>query len=98
MRFKTFFYILSILLLCGNFCGGVFAQKTVALDIEQLDFANGLIQRGLYEMAIAEYEKFFTSFPASKFENPIIEFIGVLISCEIFDKNADFNFDISSSL
>ncbi|MFH1995593.1 MAG: tetratricopeptide repeat protein [Candidatus Omnitrophota bacterium] len=30
---------------------------------EQLDFAHGLFQRGMYEMAIAEYEKFASSYP-----------------------------------
>lgn len=34
--------------------------------LEQLDFANGLFQRGLYDMAIAEYKEFIESFPGNE--------------------------------
>ena len=35
--------------------------------LEQLDFANGLFQRGLYQMAISEYKKIVESFPESEY-------------------------------
>ena len=36
-------------------------------DVEQIDFANGLFQRGFYPMAINEYKKFISLFPNSKY-------------------------------
>ena len=43
------------------------AAQEDAAEIEQLDFANGLFQRGMYEMAITEYDKLITVYPGSKF-------------------------------
>ena len=34
-------------------------------ETEQLDFAQGLLSRGLYDMAIAQYQKFITDYPHS---------------------------------
>ena len=42
----------------------LFAKDMTA--VEQLDFANGLFKRGLYEMAITEYGKFIKSFPQNE--------------------------------
>ncbi len=47
----------------------VFAQETVAKAEspaeEQLDFAIGLFEKGLYEMAISEYQEFLANFPSN---------------------------------
>ncbi len=45
----------------------VFAENSSSRDVEQLDFANGLFQRDLYEMASAEYRKLITTFPQSQY-------------------------------
>jgi len=44
-----------------------YAENSSSKDVEQLDFANGLFQRDLYEMASAEYQKFITFFPESQY-------------------------------
>ena len=74
--FKKVFFIA---LFCGLFFFGnnvCFAsskegssEKKEALpkDVEQLDFANGLFERGLYRMSAKEYEKFIHAFPESEF-------------------------------
>ena len=36
-------------------------------EIEQLDFAGGLLNRGLYQMAISEYEEFLDAYSQSEF-------------------------------
>lgn len=41
------------------------STETLAKDVEQLDFANGLFERGLFKMASKEYEKFIKSYPDS---------------------------------
>ena len=46
----------------------VFADgPALSADVEQLDFANGLFQRGLYKMAKDEYDKFIEAFPKSRY-------------------------------
>jgi len=40
-------------------------ENSSAADIEQLDFANGLFQRGFYQMAIDEYIKLIDTYPKS---------------------------------
>ena len=42
------------------------AQQTVSKESEQIEFANGLFSRGLYEMAIEEYRQFIQDFPQSE--------------------------------
>jgi TolA-binding protein len=41
------------------------ATEAMTEDAEQLDFAHGLFQRGLYDMAIIEYNNMIASFPES---------------------------------
>ncbi|MFC1510367.1 tetratricopeptide repeat protein [Candidatus Omnitrophota bacterium] len=59
-----------------------FAQEVVEADtadskeFEQFDFANGLFERGLYEMAIAEYEKYQTRYPKGQFLGDVLLNIG----------------------
>src|SRR5437660_143824 len=36
-------------------------------ETEQLDFAQGLLARGLYTMAVAEYQKFIAEYPQSTY-------------------------------
>ena len=45
----------------------VCAGETSVKDLEQLDFANGLFQRDLYDMASTEYKKFIKTFPKSQY-------------------------------
>ncbi|MBU0467444.1 MAG: tetratricopeptide repeat protein [Candidatus Omnitrophica bacterium] len=40
-------------------------KETLSKDVEQLDFANGLFERGLFKMADKEYEKFINLYPES---------------------------------
>jgi len=42
-----------------------FSENTKQL--EQIDFANGLLQRGFYDMAREEYQSFISGFPGSKY-------------------------------
>ncbi|VAX37902.1 hypothetical protein MNBD_UNCLBAC01-853 [hydrothermal vent metagenome] len=58
-------YIFSIILSFIFFIPSLAISSTK--DIEQLDFANGLFQRGLYEMAQAEYQKFVEVHPESTY-------------------------------
>ncbi|MCB9747481.1 MAG: tetratricopeptide repeat protein [Candidatus Omnitrophica bacterium] len=61
------------------------AQETISSDatvkdsnskeVEQIDFANGLLQRGFYDMAVKEYEKYIQTFPESPYLNE--SFFGV---------------------
>ena len=44
----------------------VYAQENVK-ESEQLDFAQGLLSRGMYDMAIAQYQKFISDYPQSSF-------------------------------
>lgn len=41
------------------------AQEISKKETEQLDFAQGLLSRGLYDMAVGEYQKFISSYPQS---------------------------------
>lgn len=43
------------------------AQVTDVEETEQLDFAQGLLERGLYDMASAEYQKFMAAHPGSSY-------------------------------
>lgn len=43
------------------------AAKETKQDAEQIDFANGLFERGLYPMALLEYEKYVANFADSEF-------------------------------
>jgi len=42
----------------------VFAQDSIK-ESEQLDFAQGLLSRGMYDMAILQYQKFISAYPQS---------------------------------
>ncbi len=60
--------ILLFLTFLFSFNVTVFAKApVVSSDLEQLDFANGLFQRGFYKMAADEYGKFISSFKQSKY-------------------------------
>jgi len=60
-RRTSFVFINCILLLLA----ATTALSEDAQIVEQLDFANGLFQRGLYNMAVSEYKKFVSQFPES---------------------------------
>ncbi|MDD5439937.1 MAG: hypothetical protein PHS37_07110, partial [Candidatus Omnitrophica bacterium] len=51
--------------MCGTAHDGLAVSSVSA--VEQLDFANGLFQRGFYDMAITEYRKFITLFPKDNY-------------------------------
>ncbi len=47
-----------------------FSQEIVEIDkneAEEFDFANGLFSRGMYSMAVEEYQKFIDKYPISKY-------------------------------
>ena len=64
MRAIRFIFTVVLLL---NFSCFIYAGDVTSVDIEQLDFANGLFQRELYQMAINEYKSFITSFPENEY-------------------------------
>lgn len=43
------------------------SQEPPAEETEQLDFAQGLLERGLYDMASSEYQKFIAAYPKSAY-------------------------------
>ncbi len=49
------------------------ARESRTIEMQKLDFANGLLARGMYDMAIEQYESFIESYPHSEFV-PIAEF------------------------
>ncbi|HIE43357.1 MAG TPA: tetratricopeptide repeat protein, partial [Candidatus Omnitrophica bacterium] len=64
---KGFFYtlksIISSLLILSLIVGVVSAERE-----DEWDFANGLYVRGMYELAIEEYEKFLREYPNDEYE------------------------------
>ena len=67
--------ILLLIFIFAACATGSFAQEAAATDskeFEQFDFANGLFERGLYEMAIDEYLKYKKSYPAGQFLGEVI--------------------------
>ncbi len=57
-----FRYIMVILaILCP---ARIYAQESIK-ESEQLDFAQGLLSRGMYDMAILQYQKFISDYPHS---------------------------------
>lgn len=52
------------------------AQVTEGEETEQMDFAHGLLERGLYDMASAEYQKFITAHPGSAYIQEAVLAIG----------------------
>ena len=67
MMLRTLSTILSVSILMTGLCGPVMAQGQVDPHFEKIDFANGLFQRGLYDMAAGEYREFIRKFP----DNPL---------------------------
>jgi len=67
--FKKLSIILSLLLasISFNHTPALYAADTTIADVEQLDFANGLFKRELYDMATNEYNKFISFFPESSY-------------------------------
>ena len=61
---KATILAVSIIISSGN--PFLFAAQDAA-PLEQLDFATGLFQRGMYQMAIDEYKRFIDSFPQSEY-------------------------------
>jgi len=57
------FFIAGIFLACLTASMPLYAQDVK--ESEQLDFAQGLLSRGMYGMAISEYQKFITDYPHS---------------------------------
>jgi tetratricopeptide (TPR) repeat protein len=58
--------LISLITLHMSGLSGVFAQDA-AQETEELDFAEGLLSRGMYDMAVSEYEKFITNHPQSTY-------------------------------
>ncbi len=54
--------VIAILFLMAPTC--IYAQTPVK-ESEQLDFAQGLLSRGMYDMAILQYQKFISDYPQS---------------------------------
>lgn len=53
-----------------NVCAGVsLAQTDVDPNFEKIDFAHGLFQRGLYDMAAGEYQQFIDKFAGNQYEH-----------------------------
>jgi len=65
MNFR-FLFITGIVLISLLGSSVVYAQGSIK-ESDQLDFANGLLSRGMYDMAIAQYQKFITNFPQSSY-------------------------------
>jgi len=64
MRSQNILFLLFILFACFS-SSLLFAEDSKQL--EQIDFANGLLQRGFYDMAKEEYQSFIRSFPDSEY-------------------------------
>src|ERR1700679_273398 len=63
MNFKSMPIIgILIISLLGSTC--IYAQSDMK-ESDQLDFAQGLLSRGMYDMAILQYQKFISSYPHS---------------------------------
>lgn len=72
--FKTASLLTALFLVvvsCSLGIGGeIYGQDQNSLllkDIDHIDFANGLFQRGLYQMALEDYKQFIEKFPDSKY-------------------------------
>src|SRR5271170_7685245 len=63
MSFRSIFNsgLLLFFLLSSSY---TYAQESIK-ESEQLDFAQGLLSRGMYDMAILQYQKFISDYPHS---------------------------------
>src|SRR5450432_2660566 len=57
-------FIVGIFLFVLNSSTIIYAQDSIK-ESEQLDFAQGLLSRGMYDMAISQYQKFISDYPHS---------------------------------
>ncbi len=67
MNCKSAFFAVAVLLSPLPLSCDICAQEIPQKEIEQLDFAQGLLARGLYDMAISEYQKFIAAYPQSTY-------------------------------
>jgi len=63
MKFR-FLFIIGVLSFLPMVSTHAYAQGSVK-EIDQLDFAQGLLSRGMYDMAISQYQKFISDYPHS---------------------------------
>ena len=63
---RSIFFILIVFSVLGP-SPNCWAQEVPAQETEALDFAQGLLERGLYDMASTEYEKFIAAYPQSTY-------------------------------
>src|ERR1700689_3968842 len=63
MNFRPIFSVGLFLILLTN-ASYICAQESIK-ETEQLDFAQGLLSRGMYDMAILQYQKFISTYPHS---------------------------------
>lgn len=63
MSFRSIF-IVGVILFWGAGPTSIYAQQSVK-EADQLDFAQGLLARGMYDMAILQYQKFISDYPKS---------------------------------
>lgn len=70
MRFsRNFAALTAICLLLGMILpfSGIAEDAAEKQEIEDFDFANGLLSRGMYEMAVSAYDGFLKKYPLSKY-------------------------------
>ena len=64
--FRLTLFVVILMSIMVSMTGPGHATEDITA-VEQLDFANGLFQRGIYNMAITEYEKFIKLFPDNEY-------------------------------
>ena len=63
---KIIFWVVIFFFLLSSTPSSLFAQQEILQkETEQIDFAQGLLARGLYEMSVSEYQKFIAAYPQS---------------------------------
>lgn len=62
LLYRAFFLSVIITVLCSDLS---LSAKELNNDIEQLDFANGLLERKFFDMAVDEYQKLISQYPQS---------------------------------
>jgi len=67
LRTSLLFLFFSSFIVSHDDGTALYAQSNAATEVEQLDFANGLFQRGLYGMAVTEYKNYMASFKEGQF-------------------------------
>lgn len=72
MRKKTVSFVLLFLILVGSCFAQEVVEKPDSKEFEQFDFANGLFERTLYDMAITEYKKYQDSYPEGQFNQEVL--------------------------